>query len=421
MSLRDHLPAASWIWQALTGRHARRLFLAFTLVLMVASAALRTWTYVLTRRMEAVIAGLSKLEIDKTTEEELVRTVPHLVRSQWDRPVTRTVETGNVDTGTEHFYYSTISNEESWMKFGRLIEPVVRCCAKPTFTKDFYERSWILTLTDVMGFRYVYFVASVTLLEGKVSGVAYGVADRLGFPRPAFQILSARSAHSLWMSHQGGFEVQSTDDESPQFRVDGGEHGLSVVYTFDSPRDLRLHAFKTDLSCFWGLRSCYHVRQLAPFLWQDKTAIQAATLARLQSPKPCPDRILAGRVRYLPDIDAVLLESKGFKSERVNEDGVRGDEVWTNYRLVEVLRGNPTKSWDAVRNSATVPYPGDYGKTLTNTGLQWANAGERVLAFSNHSFDSCQMVLATPSALEAVRNAASAPRRAEDQIMRGLM
>jgi len=34
--------------------------------------------------MEAVISGLSKLEIDNTSEEEVVRTVPYLVRWRWE-------------------------------------------------------------------------------------------------------------------------------------------------------------------------------------------------------------------------------------------------------------------------------------------------------------------------------------------------
>jgi hypothetical protein len=44
-----------------------------------------------------------------------------------------------------------------------------------------------------------------------------------------------------------------------------------------------------------------------------------------------------------------------------------------------------------------------------------------VLAFSNLTFDSCQIVPATPSVLAAIRNAIPAPRRAEDELVRGLL
>lgn len=211
--------------------------------------------------------------------------------------------------------------------------------------------------------------------------------------------------------------MRSTDDENPQFRINGSGRHLDVVYTFDAPPTMTSRAFKVDLSCFWELLGCRHSRQIAPLLWQDKLAIEAATLARLKSNEPCPDRVLAGRVRYFPDSSVLLLESTGFQTKSVNEDGMRVDEVWTNYKPIEVPRGWSSKSWQSVRSTSTVPYPGDYNRRLPNTGLLWANAGVRVLAFTNLSFDSCRLVVATPSALTAVRNTAPPPRRREDETI----
>jgi len=216
----------------------------------------------------------------------------------------------------------------------------------------------------------VSFDATVTLLDGKVSSVSYGVADRLGFPRAVFQLVSVKSAHSFWSSHQSGFEVQSTDDESPQFRVNGYEHGIRVSYTFDAERDLILHAFHVDLSCFWGLRGCRHVRQIAPLLWQDKNAIKTATLARLQSMEPCPDRILDCRLRYLADVSLLLLESKGSEPESIKPRTQRLEGVTTRYRLVETLRGRFSKDLESMWIEDTVPFPADYGRRLPNRGLR---------------------------------------------------
>jgi hypothetical protein len=138
--------------------------------------------------------------------------------------------------------------------------------------------------------------------------------------------------------------------------------------------------------------------------------IEASTLSRLKSDRPCPDSILAERVRNLPDLNLVLLESTGFEDKSLNEDGQRVDEVWTNFKLVEVLRGRSDGSWASVRAGATIPYPGDYHRTLPNTGLLWAKKGERVLAFSNLYFDSCRMVPATGSAISgAERDTGSSP------------
>ena len=165
--------------------------------------------------------------------------------------------------------------------------------------------------------------------------------------------------------------------------------------------------------------SARRARQIAPLLWQDKITTETRTLARLKSNQPCPDRILAARVRYLPDVSVLLLESKGFKTENVNEEGMSIPEIWTNYKLIEVLRGRSWQPSQPIRSSPTVPYPGDYDRRLPNMGLQWAYKGQRVMLFSNLNFDSCRVVAATPSAESAVRATGLAPRRAEDQMPHG--
>jgi hypothetical protein len=160
---------ASRILWTLTGRIARRVELGLVLSLVATSATARIYTLVLTRRMEAVIAGLSKLQVDKSTEEDVRRTVPHLVRWQWDGQLKRSPEAGDIDIGIEQGYSVAISNESSWLRFGRLIGPFVSCCVNTTYTKDGYEHNWVLALTNLMGYRYVYFGALVVLLNGKVS------------------------------------------------------------------------------------------------------------------------------------------------------------------------------------------------------------------------------------------------------------
>jgi len=346
--------------------------------------------------------------------------VPYLVRWQGGGQVRRTSETGEVDTGIEHGYSVEMSNESSWMKFGRFIGPFIQCCVNTKFTREGYEQNWILTLTDLLGYRYVYFEASVVSLDGKVSKISYGIADRLGFPRLAAEIVSVKSAHSFWAPYRSGFEVSSTDDESPQFRVVGTAHNLDVSYTYDAPHNMTAHAFQVNLSCFWGLRGCHHVRQIVPLLWQDKNAIEAATLVRLQSQNPCPDRILSGRVQYLPDAGILLLESKGVKAGSLTRAGQRVEGNVIEYKALEALRGGLSIDLESAWGTDTVPFPGDYTRRIPNKGLRWAKAGERVLAFSNLRFDSCRIIPATSTALSAIKNAAPAPRRIEDQSVWGL-
>jgi hypothetical protein len=221
--------------------------------------------------------------------------------------------------------------------------------------------------------------------------------------------------------------VQSTDDESPQYRFgavagplsirEGPDTAIGVAYTFDAPPDLISHAFQVDLQCFWGLRGCDSVRQVVPLLWNDRQAILNQTAARLNSSHPCPDRILAGRVRYLLDGSVALLEVVRSREEQMSYEGDHSEEFITDYRLTQVIRGQPEGPWIGMRRRPTIPWP------LSRTGERvnpmqpfLPKPGERFLYFGGATFDSCRIVPATPSAEAAVRDAVPAPRRVEDDI-----
>jgi hypothetical protein len=411
MSLRDYFPTTVRVGRALTGRTARRIYLAFVGLLLVLTTVIRVRAFLYTRKIQAVISGLSKLHIDETTEEEVVKTVPYLVRGARDRNVERNVEVGDVDVGVLRGYYFVISNDSDWMRFASFAERY----SDAIHWTDRPPRSWIFAVADMLGYRYVRFSAGVTLLDGKVSEIHYGIGSELEFPRELGNIVSVRSAHGYWAPRQRGFEVPSTEDESPSFDVRGNDRWLRVSYSADASAVLRSHLFQVDLSCLWGLIGCRHSRRIAPLLWKDMNEIEIATIARLQSNDPCPDPILAGRMRYLPDVDVSRLEPTGYESKTVNEEGLRVDEFWTHYKVIEVLRGRPSDLWESVRRSNTVPYPGDYSRRLPNMASHLDNPGGKVLAFSNINFDSCRVVAATPSAVSTVRNAIPSAKRVEDE------
>src|ERR1700690_452967 len=67
-----------------TGRRARRVYLALLLLLVVFSGGVRVRSCLLTRRFQAVLSGLGKLKVDATSEEQLLKTVPYLVRDPRD-------------------------------------------------------------------------------------------------------------------------------------------------------------------------------------------------------------------------------------------------------------------------------------------------------------------------------------------------
>jgi hypothetical protein len=368
--------------------------------------------------MHAVIAALSKLEIDQTTEEELVRVVPYLVRSPRDGQITRRPETGDIERGIARSYYVNFSNEETVLKYFRFIGALRFCPWQSRFTKEGYEEGCLSFVPDVLGYRYFAFGASVTLLNGKVSSIRYGINYRLVFPRQLGAIVSIRSFHSIWHARQTGFVVDSVADESPQFRVSTGERTLWLEYAYDARPESIKHAFQIDLSCFWSLGGCRNAQQIVPQLWKDGEAIESAAVARLKSREPCPDGILSGRIRYLPDVGITLAESKGFRHVPVNIEGDEGAETVTDFKLVELLRPPRVGSLTAVRGRPHVSYPEDSKKQFLNGGNQWLwpEAGKQIFFFSNMHFASCQVVPATPDAISAVRTLAPAPRREEDQI-----
>ena len=250
---------------------------------------LRIYSFVLTHRFQKVISGLSKLHIDETTEAEVIRTVPYLKRNETSWQVNPNPEIGNVDKGVQQVYSVTLSNEPSWARFEIFAERF----SKIQSFKDGQQKSWIFTAADLLGFRYVYLGAGVVLLNGKVSSVGYMISNELVFPRQIGAIASVKVAHGRWAMRQMGFEVSSGDDESPSFDVTGDDRNLTVQLTPEASPMAWSHAFELNLSCYWGLLGCRHARQIVPFVWQDKVEIDTATLERLKSNDPCPNRILA--------------------------------------------------------------------------------------------------------------------------------
>jgi len=259
--------------------------------------------------------------------------------------------------------------------------------------------------------------------DRKVSQVDYGLANEWVWPQYAGYmgyIVSARSVHGFWLPHQHGFEVTSVEDYSPQYRPSGDDKELTVIYTNDAPQSLTAHAFHLNLSCFWSFRGCEDARKIAPEVWHDTQAIKSATYQQLISEK-CPDAIIEGRMRYLPDVTVLLLEVTGSRRVEVNEEGGRAWDWFTDYKLKEVIRGQDFEaSWKNVRFRETIPSPIDPTREIANQIWPPTKIGNQVLFFGGLGFDSCRFIPATPSALNIVRNTPAPSKRAEDQIPRGL-
>jgi hypothetical protein len=408
----------------LLGRRARLIYVAVLLLPIVLSIGLRVRNFLIARKIHAVLLGLEQVRVDQTTEAQLLRTVPYLVPSD----PTRQMLAGGHDS-----YRVEISNSDYYYGWTRWVPDLVLPHRKadewlPPFKDKGKLLKFPFNAAYALGWRYLSFSAYVTLLNGTVSSTGYNLEPDvlIGYPLSYFVVV--RSAHGFSMN--GGrrpVPVHSADDERPEYRfgqvagefslLTGADYSIGVAYTADAPRDIVDHAFHVDLRCFWALHGCDSVRQVVPLLWRDRKTIEETTLARLRSADPCPDRILAGRVRYLLDLNVALLEVVNSRSEEINHEGDRSFEITTDYRLKEVIRGHPEGPWTNIRTRSTIPSPSSNDGRIANPmGLPYLTPGDRFLYFSGATFDSCRVVRATPSAENAVRTAIPAPRRAEDDI-----
>jgi len=164
----------------------------------------------------------------------------------------------------------------------------------------------------------------------------YGLANQWVVPQaPGYvgNIVTARSVHGFWLP--GNLEIRSVDDYSPQYRLTRWRSDLAVIYTSDAPPVVTKRIFDLDLSCFWGLHGCMEAAEIAP-ISQDVETIQKATYKQLISEK-CPDSIIEGRMRYLPDVSVLLLEVTGSRRLEVNEEAGKVEDWFTDYKLKEAI------------------------------------------------------------------------------------
>ena len=397
-SLKSHFPFFTWFARKATGRWARQTYACIILVALCLTTAARIRSYLLVRKVQAALQGLAEVRVDQTTEEQLLRILPHLTRRD-DWKAER----------TEHIYYEDISNESDFIRLWSLPTPLIEPAASVVFG---------------LGYRCLNFYARVIVQDARVSQVTYDLSKEC--IRGAVSIVSVRTDHGFWRFHQYPFTVTSREDASPQYRIyedqfpssGGYNERLAVIFTNDAPPEKTTRAFQLNLSCFWGLRACQHARQIAPALSEDAKVIEESTYKQLISDK-CPDSIIEGRVRYLPDVSVLLLEVTRSRRIEVNEEGDKAEDWFTDYRFKEVIRGYSwgydRRSLKDVRFRRTIPSPADPTLSIANPIWPETKTGALVLFFPYPRFYSCRFLPATPSALAIVRNAPIPLKRPEDE------
>ncbi len=412
MTFAKHFPATARFGRLLAGRAARVAFLTVVFLLLALSIAPRLSSYLMARKFQKVLAGLKTVRVDETTEEQLLQQVPYLERSE---------NSSSFGLDRERWYFASFTNESAWLRFEGLFtgSPSPRSISQGP-----------LKWANWLGFRFIGLSANVIILDGKVSSIRYSVASEYTAPSVFGDIVSVRSVHGFWLDHRLPLYVTSTEDQSPSYRVkessrrpwapDPIESALEVSYAYDADPEKIAHVFQADLRCFWSMRGCRNGREVLPLVSQDEDGIKEATAARLASNDPCPEGLLAARIRYLPDLDVSLVEVTN--SGPGYAPGADGFLFWTptslhSFRVLELISGQLGPRRDPFLHTLTIPSPMDPKQKIPDPSVAAIQKGGRMLMFSNHSFESCSIVTATDSAEAAVRAAVPAPRRREDQIV----
>jgi hypothetical protein len=400
MALRGRMTTAV---RTLVSRPARRVYLAVLVLLLLFTAGARIRGALLAREIHAALLQLENVRVDQTTEAELLKALPKL---------TKQIEWGGIRT-----YSMEVSN---WPGHGWLVNPFTaksaawypgpgEPCAKPISRHIAF---WL-------GHGYALLRITFAVLDGRVSSTGY----RLVLESPSCLVgFTVTSIHGRSAIGHFPVPVSSLLDQSPDFAVRAAGEFLHVTYAFDAPRERVARAFQLDLGCLWNLTGRSSHQEVAPALWQDKTAVEAAAVSRLSSwRKPCPDELLAGRVRYLPDLNIELLEVIRSRSDAIKTyEGDTADfNVVNDYRVIEVIRGQSVVPMTGMAHRNLIPAPLFFGQHFQNPVPPPRQPGERVLYFSGANFESCRMVRATSSALSAVRAAIPAPKRIEDDLFSG--
>jgi hypothetical protein len=411
MRPRTDLTVAPRLYRILTGRLARWFYFACLLVPVILTAGARIRSVVVTRRIHAVLSGLERIRVDQTTEEQVLKTVPYLVRDYRDYPREGFVE---------RYYRIAISNRDDrkWLWLLAETRPIQLLWpwphVEPYAKEPMNAVNFPVKLAHWLGWRYIDFSAWVVLRNGRASNVGYRIEADIEQGWPRDPSVFARSFHGFWMEHALPVLVSNADDESPAYRVRETERMLAAEYSPDAAPELIGHSFQVDLSCYWSIRGCVSPRDLAPLLWRDKQAIDARATARLHGAgNPCPDPVLAARVRYLPDLNVDLLELVDHNNGEADESSAR------SYQLKEVIWGHADRARGSAQHPASVASPPGLMNRMSTPVSPSLKVGDRVLAFTGATFESCQVVPATPSAESAVRSAVPAVRRREDAVSVG--
>jgi hypothetical protein len=374
-----HFPTVIWVWRIVTSPRARRIWFCLVVALIFFTIALRIYDGIFEYRILATVNGLAQIRLDQTSKVELLKAVagmrsgpPSWAKCHGEECFSE--EISNWPTGhTSLFFFRVYVWSKYAYKFGY----------------------W-------MGLRLWHFPADAELRDGKVHKIRYHLDVDDG---------TALYPGSMFVNVESLRGFSSFNDDSPDYRVSDyfkwPELQINVDFTPHAPVQLVHHAFDLNLNCIWQLLGCRSAKELLPLAWQDRLPIQAAFQARLQSPEPCPDHILTGRARDSSDI--LLVEVARERPDLTAR--APWERRLVDFRLLEVLKGQINRPLEGVGTIPTI-FLSPPDNNIPNPALRLLHPGLKVLMFSDSSTDidsPCEIVAATPSALQTIKAALASP------------
>ena len=248
------------------------------------------------------------------------------------------------------------------------------------------------------------FSAKVEIRKERVHGFYYALEiDNCDARSPGAMRFGARSVLGPISRREVG---ELFLDESPDCGIVWNQwvvpsFTLFVDFRPTAPPELVHHAFDLRLGCV-VLSGCRTTRQVMPLVWADDQSIVAAALSRIQSPDPCPDRILVRRARDVTHI--ILAEVAGVHPDAPNT------HTLADYRLLEILKGGAAPRLNGLMHFPDIPGPP--WADVPNPAFKLLKPGTRVLMFIDRNgllVQPCEIVPATPSALQTIRDALASP------------
>ena len=239
-------------------RRIRFVFLLAASILFITAASFRLQSYFFARKVQFVLTQMKRIQLDKTTEEEVHALLPELKPGMsW-----------------------SIAADPS---------PDEKCPGDACYMLDYRNwpsgilakwrgkldnrYDWLFKTVFWLGHRFWGFRANVEIRGDRVSRYGYFLIVEDGkFPGNEAVIVHVQGFNRKGFPGYFGFMRDYDEVGALRIKVPSNRQTTAIYVAFTpdpKPEDPR-SAFDIHLECLWNLRACSATKQLLPTLWEQK-------------------------------------------------------------------------------------------------------------------------------------------------------